>query len=324
MLKKTSASLIKMVTILSDGGYHDGDTIGKKLKMTRSAVWKLIKKLEGYHIQLDSVKGKGYALLEPLILLERNKIKQYLADEKVDILIFESMPSTNDYLKTIKNSKSITICLAEQQTHGRGRLGREWYSPFGKNIYMSCLYPFQKDISELAGLSLVTSLAILRTLKEMGVREKIFVKWPNDISYDSKKLSGSLIEIQAETHGTSWAVIGVGMNVNMMDDDHHISQAWTSLRKIIGQYVDRNQLCAKLIQHLIAYWKKFDAQGFAPFIHEWVSSDCLMHQTITLNNLDKKIKGKVMGVNEQGHLLLELADGSMGAFSSGDTSVVKK
>ncbi|TAK77921.1 MAG: biotin--[acetyl-CoA-carboxylase] ligase [Gammaproteobacteria bacterium] len=324
MIKKANANLIKIVDILNDGDYHDGETIGKKLKMTRSAVWKAIKKLEGYQIAIDSVKGKGYALLQPLILLEASKIKHHLVNEKLDIAIFESIDSTNDYLKAFKNSQAIKICLAEQQTRGKARLGREWYSPFGENIYFSCLYPFQKDVSELAGLSLVTSLAVLKTFKEIGVKEKLFVKWPNDILCDNKKLSGSLIEIQAETHGVSSAIIGIGMNVNMIQDDAQISQAWTSVQKILGCYVDRNEVCAKLINHLIAYWQQFDAQGFAPFIEEWMASDCLMQQAITLNNLDKKIKGKVVGINEQGHLLLKLTDGSVRAFSSGDTTIAKR
>ena len=323
MIKKFNPTLIKIVTILNDGQYHDGDTIGKKLKMTRSAIWKAIKRLEDYGVSIDSVKGKGYAMLESLILLNPAEIKKKL-NEKIDIQVFEKIDSTSHYLKSIKNTKPISICISEQQTHGRGRLNRDWYSPFGKNIYLSCLYRFQKDISELSGLSLVTSLAILKTLKNFGVDDDLFVKWPNDIVYKNKKLAGGLIEIQAETHGFSHAIIGIGVNVNMLDDDDAISQAWTSMQKILSSYVDRNDLCAALITRLVSYLRQFESQGFSYFADEWMRMDCLAHQTIILKNLNQEIKGKVAGINEQGHLLLQLPNGIVRAFSSGDTSIVKK
>jgi BirA family biotin operon repressor/biotin-[acetyl-CoA-carboxylase] ligase len=325
MIKKLNTHLVKVVNLLNEGGYHDGTTIGEKLHLTRSAVWKIIKKLQGYGIKIDSVKGKGYSLLEPLILLDFNKIKKNMPDAKVDMSIFENIDSTNEYLKSIKKSKSIKICLAEQQTQGKGRLNRDWHSPFGKNIYLSCHFPFQKDVSELSGLSLVTSLAVVNILKSYGIDEHLYVKWPNDILYAYKKLSGGLIEIQAETHGMSHTVIGIGLNVNMMDDDKQpILQAWTSMKKILHTYIDRNILCAQLITQLLHYLQQFNAQGLASFIHEWMRTDCLMNQLITVKNLNQKIEGTVIGINELGHLLLRLEDGEIRAFSSGDTSIVKK
>lgn len=322
MKKKLNPNFIKLVNMMRDGRYHDGNSMGETLKMTRSAIWKLIKKLETFDIRIDSVKGLGYALLEPLVLLEKNKIKAQL-EEEVEIDIYETIDSTNDYLKLVKNANSIKICLAEQQTGGKGRLSREWYSPFGQNIYLSCLYPFRKDISELAGLSLVTSLAVVKTLQSYGVLN-CRVKWPNDVVYDNKKLSGSLVEIQAESHGVSHAIIGIGLNVNLLNADGHISQGWTSIRKITGEYVDRNKLCARLINTLVAYLNRFDVHGFSLFSGEWEQADCLIDQTVMLKNTNTKIKGKVTGINEQGHLLLKLNNGSVRAFSSGDTSVMKK
>lgn len=323
MTKKLNTNLIKIVSILNDGQYHDGTTIGETLKMTRSAVWKTIKRLESYEIKIDSIKGKGYALLEPLILLDQSKIKKQLTQAKVAINVFEYIDSTNDYLKSVKGEKGIKICLAEQQTRGKGRLNRDWYSPFAKNIYLSCLYPFQKDMSELAGLSLVTSLAVIETLRGYGISDNLYVKWPNDIVYANKKLSGNLIEIQAESYGASVAIIGIGINVNMLSDEDQVSQKWTSMQKILGEYINRNDLCARLIDLLLANIAKFTAQGLAPFIEEWVRSDCLTNQTIAVKNVNDTIKGRVTGINEQGHLLLHLANGTVRAFSSGDTSIVK-
>src|SRR6187402_2950854 len=112
-MKKLSSNLAKVVFILNDREYHDGDTIGAKLNITRTAVWKIIKKLENYQIKIDSVKGKGYALLEPLILLDEEIIKKSM-DNNIPIEIFESIGSTNQYLKSFIGNKETRICLAEQ------------------------------------------------------------------------------------------------------------------------------------------------------------------------------------------------------------------
>lgn len=324
MNKKINATLVKIVNILSDGAYHDGTTIGEELQMTRSAVWKTIKKLESYDVNIDSVKGKGYALLQPLVLLDAKKIKKNLT-QPVDIHVFETVDSTNEYLKAFKNNRTIKICLAEQQSQGKGRLNRKWYSPFAKNIYLSCFYPFSRDISELSGLSLVMGLAIVDTLKNLGVDEKLFVKWPNDIIYDNKKISGSLIEIQAETHGACHAIIGVGVNVNMLNAEAKcITQEWTSVQKILNKYIDRNELCGSLINNLLDYLQRFEKHGLLPFVSEWKDTDYLTGKIISVSNVSEIVEGLVMGINEQGHLLLELKDGKARAFSSGDASVVKK
>ena len=216
----------------------------------------------------------------------------------------------------------IQICLAEQQTHGKGRLGRDWYSPFGQNLYLSCRYAFQKEISELSGLSLVTSLAVVAALRERGVSQ-LAVKWPNDIVHARGKLSGSLIDIQAETHGACHAVIGIGVNVNMRQANDAIDQAWTSMRQLMGVDVDRNELCVSLINTLIRYLKRFEAHGLADFVKEWSAHDCLMRQSVAIHQANGRVRGVVTGINAQGHLLLQLADGTVQAFSSGDTTLCK-
>src|SRR3989338_3440808 len=316
-------NLVRVIQILNDGEYHDGNTLSKQLKITRAAVWKLIKKLKQYDVLIEAIKGKGYILREPFTLLDADQIQQKLKNEKIQIHIFESLTSTNDYLKTLKRKQDIIICLAEQQTKGRGRFNRHWHSPFGKNIYLSCLYPFQKDLSELAGLSLVTSLAVLETLKTYAV-PSVFVKWPNDVLVQNKKCSGNLIEVQAETNGVSDAIIGIGMNVNRMADEASISQEWTSIQKATGKYIDRNECVVRLIQSLMTYLKRMEQHGFSSFVEEWVRQDLLTNKIITLKNLDQSIQGKVKGVNAQGYLLLQLHDGSERIFSSGEASIVKR
>jgi BirA family biotin operon repressor/biotin-[acetyl-CoA-carboxylase] ligase len=318
------SSFVKLVKLLNDGNYHDGTTIGKALNITRSAVWKMMKKLETYGIEIDSLKGKGYVLTNPLILLDKKIIKSLLEDKNIDIQIFETLATTNDFKNFSLKNNIPSICLAEQQTQGKGRLGRPWHSPFAQNLYFTCLYTFQKDISELAGLSLVVGLAILKTLKTYQFSESPLIKWPNDIIYQQQKLAGTLIEIKAEAHNISQTLIGIGVNVNMDDESNkNISQPFTSLKYILNNYIDRNHLCAILINTLLDYLKKFEQEGLSLFIKEWKNIDALYNKKITLICNNQKIHGIAKGINANGHLLLELPNHQVKAFSSGDTTIAK-
>ena len=264
---------------------------------------------------------------EPVILLDREAIASQLIGEQVSVTVLERTASTNDYLRSLPDKQHIQICIAEQQTKGKGRLNREWYSPFGKNIYLSCLYPFQKNINALSGLSLAISLAVVRVLKHHGIADKLVTKWPNDIIYENKKLSGSLIEMVNDTRGETHLIIGIGINVNMLEDalenNSHISQPWTSMQQILGVPVDRNQLCADVINELLVCLQRFCEQGFSVFRQEWLEMDSLMNQTVTISNVSTTLSGKVLGVDEYGHLQLRLQDGTVKTFSSGDTTIVK-
>lgn len=321
-MKKLSTELIQLVTILNDGQYHDGTSLGYTLGMTRSAIWKMIKKLESYDIQIASLKGKGYALIEPLILLNQKLISKQI-NQKSNLMILESVGSTNDILRENKNT-NINICLAEQQTAGRGRFQRDWYSPFAQNIYLSCAYAFNKDISELGGLSLVVGLAVLKTLELYHLPHSLFMKWPNDILYQNRKIAGNLIEIEAESHGLCRAIIGIGINVNLIPRKTiPINQSWTSLRHEAGHYIDRNQLAISLIDNLLQYLAQFEKDGLLPFVDEWNAVDGLLNQTVTVKNANQKISGQAKGIDTKGHLILELLDGKRQSFSSGDTSIAK-
>jgi BirA family biotin operon repressor/biotin-[acetyl-CoA-carboxylase] ligase len=327
MKKYSQQNLSKVVGLLSDHEYHDGSSLGKELKITRTAVWKIIAKLKKYGISLTSVKGKGYLLAKPLILLNEKKIKTELKDKSIDLTILEKVNSTNDYLKKNNSkTKKISVCIAEMQTQGKGRLNRHWYSPFGENIYFSILYPFNKDVSELSGLSLIVSLAVCKVIEDvLNFKEnKILVKWPNDIFVDSCKLAGSLIEIQAESHGFSRAIIGIGINVNMQNvGKENINRLWTSLFKITNKYQDRNYFCTMLINYLLDYLQLLSRDGFKSFIAQWKKRDYLFNQKITIISGVNKYNGICVGIDERGFLQLQTESKNILTFSSGETTILK-
>jgi BirA family biotin operon repressor/biotin-[acetyl-CoA-carboxylase] ligase len=322
-MKKPSSTLTKLLNLLNDLKFHDGDNLGQELGITRSAVWKQIKKLDDYGIKIDSVKSKGYALLDNLKLMDERAIKPSLNDQDIILEIFETIDSTNDYLKKQSDKTSTRICLAEHQSGGKGRRGRQWHSPFGQNIYLSYAYVFQKDLSQLSGLTLVVSLALIRALSDMNLKDKLLIKWPNDILYQGKKLTGNLIEVFAEANGSCYSIIGIGINCNMLSDDKNITQPWCSLREITGTYIDRNMLAAGIINRLGEYLEKFEQYGLGAFMEEWSMVDMLLNQQVKILSGKEQFQGIAQGINNQGNLLIKLAGGEVKICSSGDTSIIK-
>jgi BirA family transcriptional regulator, biotin operon repressor / biotin---[acetyl-CoA-carboxylase] ligase len=316
----------QFIHLLSDKKYHDGDTIGKALGITRAAVWKIANKLKNHGIDIQSVKGKGYLLNESFVLLCQQRILSAIKTDNLTLTILDKTTSTNTILKkATTRSNHPTVCLAEEQTHGYGRFGRSWHSPFGRNIYLSIDYPFNKELSELSGLSLVTALSTCKAIESNHtLPSPLTIKWPNDIVCQHQKCASNLIEIQAESHGHSRVIIGVGVNVNMRDaggDD--IDQPWSSLKKLSGQTIDRNPLCATLINQLLDDLKRFEKKGLVDFIDEWQTKDALANRALTLSANNGIHRGIGAGINQQGHLLLKQPDGTQQHFASGDATLLK-
>ena len=315
----------KLVQILNDGQPHDGDTLGSMLGISRAAIWKMIKKLKEQGVMIASTKGKGYQLATPLFLLDENRIKQNVDPAIIDIICFESITSTNDYLKIApKKAKTrLLVCLSEEQTAGRGRLGRQWASPFGSNLYLSCRYSFQQDISELSGLSLVVGIALVTALRALGFYD-ISLKWPNDLLWQGKKLAGILIEMRAEAHGISEVIIGIGLNVNAAPDVAQTVKPVTSLREIHNKLCDRTELAVQLIRELLIDLILFEAKGWSPFNTQFAQLDYLAGKNIVMQQGNQQVAGVASGVDERGYLLLQDEKGQMRAFSSGEASVDKQ
>jgi BirA family biotin operon repressor/biotin-[acetyl-CoA-carboxylase] ligase len=336
MTIKTLNSKIKsLLTILNDQAFHDGSSLGCQLGVSRTAIWKFIAQLEKYDIGIESVKGKGYRLQEPMILLDADEIKNHInnaaLNHSIKIDVFSEIPSTNDYTTDIARLVGTSaghadvmkyVCLAEMQHQGRGRLNRQWFSPFGVNLYFSSLCEFKNDIGELGGLSLIVSIAIIKTLEDVNIQEGIKIKWPNDIMFGDKKLAGILIEIIAETNGTVKAIIGIGINVNMSQPLlTTVNKPCTSLKQICKQNVDRNLLAAKLIINLNHLLSQFAGSKLENWQQEWKKYDYLCHKKISIMNQDQKIYGTALGINEKGFLLLEHQNGTIKSYSSGDASI---
>ncbi len=317
-----------LLQLLSDGGYHSGTVLGKKLKLTRGAIWEIIKQAKKYDIIVEAKTNLGYRIPDGLELLDKTRIAHYIKSRgdltPSEILIFDELASTNSYLEELIRASGAKkyICLAEYQTSGRGRFGRAWVSPFARNICLSVAWPFFRELRELSGLGLVIAVATINALRSYGVQEGLSLKWPNDILWEGRKLAGILIEIFGEAHHAYVAIIGLGLNVNMFKEvGQKIEQPWCDIAQITKAIPQRNKLVGLLLDNILTAITTYQDCGLKPFLKVWQRFDVTYGKKVTLVASGRKITGIGCGINAAGCLLLKDRGGEMHTFAAGEVSL---
>lgn len=322
-------SMDLLLSVLADGEFHSGEELGAALGVSRAAVWKQIKKIESLlGFELESLSGKGYRIAGGLDLLDHASVLGGLSvavREKVSD--FELLPvaeSTNRVVmeKTMAGAESGYLCAAEKQTAGRGRRGRVWHSPFGKNLYFSLSWQFTGGAASLEGLSLAIGVVVNEVFAEMGI-SGVQLKWPNDLLYENKKLAGILLEMVGDASGVCQVVIGIGINVDMSDlDNGAIDQPWTDLRTAGGRPVSRNDLLAALVEKLVGLLGRYEKQGFKAYRSRWLEMDAFAGQSVQVLVGQRVVDGKASGVDESGALQVCI-EGELQSFNGGEISLRK-
>ena len=224
-----------------------------------------------------------------------------------DILIHDSVPSTNDELwqRLSQGKTSAAICLSETQTAGRGRRGDQWHSPAAGNLYLSIFWPFPAETVQ-NGLSIAIGISLINILKSEGIND-LQLKWPNDILYKRQKLAGILVESRfGKIQNT---VVGIGLNFKLPTViQNKIQQPTTSLQQLCTNVPCRNRLAGKIIQTMINTLEQFQISGLRDFISQWPDYDALADQAITLIDKNDQIDAIARGINAQGELQYQLND----------------
>jgi BirA family biotin operon repressor/biotin-[acetyl-CoA-carboxylase] ligase len=318
----------KIITLLADGQFHSGTELAKTLGVSRSAICKQLKNLSENGLHHAAISGKGYRLDYALELLAQASIEAMLCGQNKALLsgleVHDSLDSTNTYLleRARQNAPSGLACIAEQQTAGKGRRGRQWVSPYGSNLYLSLLWRFQQGgMTSTQGLSLAVGVAVIRALKQHAINN-VGLKWPNDLYSQGKKLGGILIEVSGEADGPCTAVIGLGLNLFLPETAARtINQAWTDLHKIKGDIrLSRNALAGAVLNQLLTIISSYETTGLQAYLEEWRSYDCLQGHAATLYVGQQQIQGLVSGIDDNGLLLVKKANGVEQAFASGEVS----
>lgn len=334
--------IMPILSRLQSGEVCSGTDLGVALGISRAAIHKQVVEATRLGLDIRTIKGKGYQLLTPLSLLDRNEIIAGLPTTSqggvrcVDVLTL--VGSTNEAVnqKHAHGEGHLYCCLAEHQTSGRGRLGRVWCSPFGANIYLSIGWLAPRGVSQLEGLSLIVGYCIAMTLKRLGF-QGVTLKWPNDVLIHGKKVAGVLVELSGDLHGPCCVTVGVGLNVNMAPSRADIDRPWIDLSSVLGelpassvpdsikverqngQILSRSKVAKLLIADIIEGVNKGLKHGFSYYWTAWARFDHFKEKPITFYQDGNEISGIGKGVNAQGQYRINV-DGEFRYITSGEVS----
>jgi BirA family biotin operon repressor/biotin-[acetyl-CoA-carboxylase] ligase len=235
-----------------------------------------------------------------------------------NLLYFASVTSTNDIARqqALGKSPEGTAVIAERQTSGRGRLKREWVSPEGNIAVTVVLYPDRKN---LYFLTMLAALAVQRGIeKTTGV--KCQLKWPNDVLVNGKKVCGILLESKASVESVDYALVGIGINVNMKIADHpEIAAIATSLALETGSEVSRTELLRNLFIEMEKLYLRLRAGE--SILAEWRDQLVTLGKKVFVRSGDEAFEGTAESVADDGSLLLRCVDGKLLKFNAGDVTL---
>jgi BirA family biotin operon repressor/biotin-[acetyl-CoA-carboxylase] ligase len=321
---------IELLRLLADGREHSGEALAASLDVSRAAVWKQVRQLSAWGLSVEAVAGRGYRLSAALDLLDRQVLLDSLSGRARESLrqldLAEEVASTNETLLAVNDLAPgrADVCLAEFQTQGRGRRGRQWLAPFGSGICLSVSWSFADVPPQLSALSLAAGVAVRRALSGLGL-VGIELKWPNDVLWQGRKLGGILCELRIEAAGPAYVVVGLGLNLRL-PAAVRAAVAGTgievaSIDEITGDDLPpRSALAAALVNQLLLALEEFERAGFEPFFDEWSAADALAARGARVEHGAMLVEGTARGIDLDGALLLEVG-GQIRRFVSGEASL---
>ena len=310
---------------LADGEVHSGEALGDVLGVSRAAVWKQLQKLETFGLQVESVKGRGYRLPGGLDLLSSALIREAMSSSTLAQLealqVFDLVDSTNARVLTALDAGRGhgLVVLAEQQSAGRGRRGRQWQSPLAAGISLSIGWQFSGGVQLLEGLSLAVGVALARALSRFDV-PGVRLKWPNDVWCQGRKLAGVLLELNGDLTDRCGVVVGIGLNMRLPPSvSEAIGQPWIDL-EAVRPGISRNALVAALLDELLPMLASYPQSGFSPWRTAWMALDQFAGAEVCVQSAQQRWCGVAHGVDNSGALLLEI-DGEQRVFHGGEVSL---
>ncbi|AEP02159.1 MAG: biotin--[acetyl-CoA-carboxylase] ligase [Weizmannia coagulans] len=319
----TREKIIELLTEAGDG-FVSGETLAKKLNCSRAAVWKHMEELRKEGFELEAVRKKGYRIKGTGDKVTENEIRYGLGTKRLarNIHYRETIDSTQRLAHQLvqEGCPDGTLVIAEQQTGGRGRLRRSWYSPKYTGIWMSIVLRPDLPPQMAPPFTLIAAVAVAQAIEETaGIVPEI--KWPNDLLIGGKKCAGILTELEADTDRIQAVITGIGINVNETDFPDPLKSIATSLSLASGKKVKRALLIQRILEKLEKYEEIYLQNGFAPLKILWESYANVAGKKITAHTLKGDISGRAVGITDDGVLQLEGEDGQMHAIYSADIEI---
>ncbi len=305
-----------------------GEAIARKLGVSRTTVWKIMRALEADGYTIEGSPRRGYRLLQipdrlfPAELGAKLNTR-IIAPTLADIKHHHSVDSTNNLLKSMadKGAPEGTVVVAEKQEMGRGRLGRHWSSPAGGGVYLSLLLRPPIPPQHASPLTLLAAVAVCAGIRAVLPQLSPGIKWPNDLLLGGRKVCGILCEIKAEMDLVHYLIAGVGINVNtgLEDLPPALQSSATSLKlENGGGTVSRVAVAAAILQHYDELYCEYLETGAAPVLARWREYNVTLGRSVKIQNQSGLYAGIARDLDSNGTLIVEGDSGELKPFSAGE------
>lgn len=307
----------------NEGEFVSGQQISENLNCSRTAIWKHISELRKSGYSIEAVQKRGYRLLTSPDLVTAEEVSLYTGEGTFGkkVTYKASVKSTQEIAYSLAREGAVegSIVIADEQTGGRGRLGRAWQSPSGTGIWMSLILRPEIPLQKAPQLTLLIAVAASRAIEKVTGLEAA-IKWPNDLLIKGKKVAGILTELQAEADSIHSVIVGIGMNVNQEKKhfSEEISEIATSLAIESGKTYKRAELAGAILQEVENLYRSYLEKGFAVIQLLWEARAYSLGKRITARSVTGSITGYAKGITDEGVLLLEDDNGEIHSIYSAD------
>lgn len=318
----------KILNLLEEykGKNISGEEIANLFNVSRTSVWKVIKNLKEQGYKIESITNKGYILSEENDFLSQEKIVSLLksCEDFSQVHIFKSLDSTNNEAKkmAVNKAPSGSLILSEEQTAGRGRRGKDFFSPANSGIYMSLILRPQLSVEDITLVTTGASVAVSRAIEKLfNLTPKI--KWINDIYIDDKKVCGILTEgvTDFESGNIEAIILGIGINFNTMNFPEELKKKAGSLILEKISKISRNTLISQIV---IEIFKVLDEIPKREYLQEYKERSWILGNKIEVLGANETYKAKALDINEKGELIIALENGEIKTLLSGEVSIIKE
>ena len=308
--------------LINSGGSVSGEEMAKNLGVSRNAVWKSIKALQGDGYEICGVNNKGYILKNDNDILSVQAIKKRLESALIgrELIVLSETASTNNYAKELaaEGAPEGTAVIARAQTGGKGRLGRSFFSPKDMGVYISVILR-PKCLAE--NNILITSMAAVAAARaiEKVCGGEVRIKWVNDLYVGGKKICGILTEalLDFESGIPEYIILGIGVNVKKTEFPDELKDIATSLENETGESISKSDIAAQILNELDKLYKNFER---GDFLEESRSRSNVIGKDINIMRGSEKYRAKAVGIDDRGGLIVD-NDGVVSVLYSGEISV---
>ncbi len=310
----------KIDELLITGSFVSGQKVAKDAGITRASVFKRVRQLKKLGYNIEAVRGKGYRLIprfDGLLPLEvKTRLKTRIFGRAP--ITLDRVDSTQAFMRKLaeKGAPEGTVVVALEQSSGKGRMNRSWFSPKG-GLWFSILLRPSIPPKDLHRLTLLIGVAVVLAMKSYGIRPSL--KWPNDILIDHKKVCGILLESSTDTDRVEYVIAGIGLNANipLMEFPEEIRNSATSLSDVLGKKIDRAELLCNILKNSEDLYLSASEEGFSRIISLWRSLSCTLGQRVEARLHTGRFTGLARDIDEDGSLILE-CEGGLRKIYSGD------